>query len=93
MKKGQMAKQSVAEKALKKAVVTFFMEHQRFPTVRECLKISPYKSTCGVFHTLIRLEKRGFLKSITIGKTTHYSIIGMRILPPDWYVEVKNGSR
>ena len=56
------------EQALMFGIVNYFIEHQRFPTIRQCVAMGLYKSNCGVHRTLKRLEKRGLLASHTVGK-------------------------
>ena len=78
------------ERALMYAVIDFFLEHHRFPTIRECIEISPYASTSAVSYSLSRLAKKGKLASRSVGKMTFYKIVGLIVKPPDWYTEVKN---
>ena len=75
--------------ALMFGLVDYFLEHQRFPTVRECVTFTDYQSFSAITHAFKRLEKMGKLESDKIGKHTRYKIVGLTIKPPDWYVEVK----
>ena len=77
------------EQVLMFGIVSFFLDKQRFPTLRECVTFTDYASFSTIQYTLKRLERKGKLKSEKVNKHTHYIIVGLTIKPPDWYVEVK----
>jgi hypothetical protein len=74
-------------KRLYVACVTFFVQHQAFPTNREIIAITDVTSTSVANYYLDRLVEEGLLKKRPGKKARGFSIVGLRVVPPDTYRE------